>query len=164
MLGETPFNCSVYTQHLQDLTHPVWLGRSHISHSAPSYTVGMDTDDDLGLYDPSAVWGPVVACQTQEIPLLLLHSSVVATCLCVYFGGAVPVSVCQSWSPFFGQGAYSNAGLPGPQSQRTHTRTVKQTQQRLVSQDTLNFYWSPNWQPFFISSVPSPPPTPLLKP
>lgn len=72
-----------------------------------------------------------------------------ATCLCVYFGGAVPVSVCQSWSPFFGQGAYSNAGLPGPQSQRTHTRTVKQTQQRLVSQDILNFYWSPKWQPFF---------------
>lgn len=45
-----------------------------------------------------------MACQTQEIPLLLLHSSVVATSLCVYFGGAVPVSVCQSRSPFFGGG------------------------------------------------------------
>lgn len=45
-----------------------------------------------------------MACQTQEIPLLLLHSSVVATSLYVYFSGAVPVSVCQSRSPFFGGG------------------------------------------------------------
>lgn len=75
--------------------------KSHLP-SAPSYTVGTDADGDLGLYDPSVVRGPVVACQTQEIPLLLLHSSVVATCLCVYFGGAVPASVCPS--PFLGWG------------------------------------------------------------
>lgn len=97
----TSFNCSVCIQHLQNLTHPAWLGSVP---SGPSHTVCMDTDGDLGLFDPSAVWGPVVACQTQEIPLLLLHSSVVATCLCVYFGGAIPVSVCQSQSPFFRRG------------------------------------------------------------
>lgn len=69
----------------------------------------MDTDADLGSYDPSAVEGAAVAPQTQEIPLLLLHGSVVAACLCVYFCGTDPASMCQRGPAGVGV-AYSTAG------------------------------------------------------
>lgn len=71
-----------------------------------------------GLFDPSAVsggGGPVAACQSQEIPLLLLHSSAGATRLCVHAGGALPVSLSQSRSPLFrrwvGVGGGGGGGL-----------------------------------------------------
>lgn len=108
----------------------------------------MDRDRHLGLYYPAAVWRPVVAPQTQEIPLLLLHSSVVATCLCVYFCGTDPVCMCQSRTVFFfffffRRGGYSTAVPTNrPQSRGTHTRKVKQTQLLPFSQNTSRHsYW-----------------------
>lgn len=66
------------------------------SINPPHLSVFEDRDGDLGLYDPAAERGPVVAPLSQEIPLLLLHSSVVAERLCVYSCGTVPVCMCQS--------------------------------------------------------------------
>lgn len=91
-----------------------------------------------------------MAPQTQEIPLLLLHGSVMAACLCVYFCGTEPVCMCQSRTGFFrsggGGGGYCTAGpnqeTNQPQSPRAHTREVKQTQPQPLSQDTSSYsYW-----------------------
>lgn len=146
-----------------------------------SQSVWTETDRDRDfwrLYDPAASRGPVVAPQTQEIPLLLLRGSVVAACLCVYICGADPVCMCQSRTGIFmeeGSGGGvtvpqgpTNPSTDGPQSRGTRTRKVKQTQPRPFSQDaSRHSYWPTHKADscFFIGPLafpPLPPPSSLL--
>lgn len=118
--------------------------------------VCVDRDSDVGLYDPAAVCGPVVTPQTQEIPLLLLHGSVVAACLCVYFCGTDPVCMCQCRTGFFRRGV---TVLPGQPTNPSSDRSPEgRTQEKLNKHNHSLFLrtlpdtpigW-PTWQRFFL--------------
>lgn len=91
----------------------------------PSVCLYSEQSSSLGLCDTAATWGPVVTPQTQEIPLLLLRSSVVAARLCVHFCGTDPVCMCQSRTGLFRKGGGGVQQTNPPQPQGTHTRKVK---------------------------------------
>ena len=122
---------------------------------------------DVGLFDLSAVGGPVVAPQTQEIPLLLLHSPVVAARLCVYFCGADPVCLFQRWTGFSGGGGYSTAGPTNPPTDRSPKRRAQEKLNKhnhgLFSQDTsIHCYWPIHMETLFYPLYWSPLPPPTL--
>lgn len=89
----------------------------------PSVCLYSGQSSSLGLCDTAATWGPVVTPQTQEIPLLLLRSSVVAPRLCVHFCGTDPVCMCQSRTGLFRKGGYSTADQPTTASRDTHKKS-----------------------------------------
>lgn len=111
--------------------------------------------------------GAAAAPQTQEIPLLLLHGSVVAACLCVYFCGTDPASMCQRGQAGGGGGGW----LTVPRGRLTYSPTavLRDAQEKLnkqprpFSQDTSRHsYWLTHWAALCFSLVP-PPPAPLFK-
>lgn len=116
------FGFCLYTMHKSRLSACPWLSVSLPNPEGckswllPIFlSVMMVRERRLGLYDPDRIWTPVVAPQTQEIPLLLLHSSVVAARLCVYFCGTDPVCMCQSQTGFFRRGVTVLQGRPSDQ-------------------------------------------------